>query len=142
MKNRIKAVLGAVILGSISMPVYAQSINEESALPTVVYGSAATASGDENIAIVEQPENAANPLGDPLVIPSDGENKTPPLQPVENKKTTPDKTMSNDLGSDFQNTLLEANGMVYDVQAYPLKDMGAIGNSANPKTIYSPNVNH
>ena len=142
MKNRIKAVLGAVILGSISMPVYAQSINEESALPTVVYGRAATASGDENIAIVEQPENAANPLGDPLVIPGDGENKTPPLQPVENKKTTPDKTMSNDLGSDFQNTLLEANGMVYDVQAYPLKDMGVIGNSANPKTIYSPNVNH
>ena len=50
--------------------------------------------------------------------------------------------MSNDLGRDFQNTLLEANGMVYDVQAYPLKDMGVIGNSANPKTIYSPNVNH
>ena len=36
---------------------------------------------------------------------------------------------------------MEADGMVYDVQAYPTEDLKAIGNSSNPETIYSPNVN-
>ena len=45
------------------------------------------------------------------------------------------------LGNDFENTLLEANDRVYDVQSYPEADFKAMGNSANPQTIYSPNVN-
>ena len=46
-----------------------------------------------------------------------------------------------ELGKDFQNTLLEADGMVYDVQAYPEEDLKAIGNPSDPATLYSPNVN-
>ena len=41
--------------------------------PTVVYGSAQTASGGEDTFVVEQPDNAPNPLGDPLPEP-----QTPP----------------------------------------------------------------
>ena len=51
------------------------------------------------------------------------------------------ESQAQQLGDKFQNTLMEANGMIYDVQAYPEADIPVIGDSANPKTIYSPNVN-
>lgn len=36
-------------------------------VPTIFYGEAANSAGGENIAVVEQPKNAPNPLGNPLV---------------------------------------------------------------------------
>lgn len=46
------------------------------------------------------------------------------------------------LGGDFQNTVMEANGRVYDVQSFPVEDLNVAGNSSNPETIYSPNINN
>ncbi len=122
--------------------------------PTVVFGAAKKPDGSMGEYVVEQPDGAPNPLGDPLQFPNSspqqvndvtqGQDGSAPVekvnnvvQPVsENGNETPQE-----LGKDFQNTLMEANGMVYDVQAYPVKDFQAIGNSAEPETIYSPNVN-
>ncbi len=39
----------------------------QESVPTIFYGEAATEQGGENIAVVEQPENAPNPLGNPIV---------------------------------------------------------------------------
>ena len=50
-------------------------------------------------------------------------------------------TLSNHNLNQFQNTLMEANGMVYDVQAFPEADVPVISDTSNPETIYSPNVN-
>ena len=130
--------------------------------PTIVYGSAQTASGGEDTFVVEQPDNAPNPLGDPLPEP-----QTPPIDNTlqqnqssqqnasENSAATASSALGNgpqgvpvvgddsaqELGNQFQNTLMEANGMVYDVQAFPEADMPVINNPSNPETIYSPNVN-
>ena len=38
-------------------------------VPTIFYGEAAAPDGGENISVVEQAENAQNPLGDPIVGP-------------------------------------------------------------------------
>lgn len=120
--------------------------------PTVVFGAAATPNGEENTFVVEQPENAANPLGDPIpeqIAPQPAAESV--AAPVKAQETTVDSeetgnkvvapSAAEKLGKDFQNTLMESNGMVYDIQAYPEADLPVINNSANPETIYSPNVN-
>lgn len=53
-----------------SFPALAQtqeSIIPQGQDPTIVYGSAATASGKNDTYIVEQPADAPNPLGNPIV---------------------------------------------------------------------------
>ena len=116
--------------------------------PTIVYGAAATPEGGQNVFVVEQPENAPNPLGDPLV----SSDKPVKVYDIDDAKNATENSASNssagvneqsakNLGDDFQNTLMEANGRVYDVQSYPVQDFKAMENPSNPQTIYSPNVN-
>ena len=128
--------------------------------PTVVYGSAQTASGGEDTFVVEQPDNAPNPLGDPLPEPQTPpkdytleQNRPSQQAAAENSVVAPalgngpqgvpvvGPDSAQELGNQFQNTLTEANGMVYDVQAFPEADMPVISNPSDPETIYSPNVN-
>lgn len=127
--------------------VIAEEMTQES--PTIVYGAAKKADGEVDEVVVEQPQNGPNPLGNPIVIPEKYEAQAKVATP-EGKRfsaSSPQSTGNEEapnpqaLGKDFQNTLLEANGMVYDVQAYPEKDLKAIGNPSEPATIYSPNVN-
>ncbi len=117
---------------------------QASQTPTIVESSAVQSDGNKDTFIIEQPANSPNPLGNPLNIP----NETPKIEQESNDADSlsapPPKDVplnSSELGNDFQNTLLEANGMVYDVQAFPKEDIPLIENSANPQTIYSPNVN-
>lgn len=139
--------------------------------PTIVYGASQTAPGKSDEVVVEQGANAPNPFGNPIngddssievpgtaVIPE--KIMKPAPQPIGNSQTnSPAKPQGNDLGlpdsgslvvpaepagelgQDFQNTLIESEGTVYDIQAFPEEDMKVIGNPENPKTIYSPNVN-
>lgn len=149
-------------------------IGEESATdaPTIVYGAAKKADGKTDEVVVEQPENALNPLGNPIpdnqppeVIGGDSpvqakgtlqnNNTAPGPQGVSLPATGPQgvPVTANqpvvpgspqeavELGKQFQNTLVEGNGMIYDIQAYPAEDLKVLGNPANPQTIYSPNVN-
>lgn len=135
-------------------PGIAEETTSESTVqgPTVVFGAAATAAGGEDAVVVEQPAGAANPLGNPIpeqvvaqpaVTESNADAEAAPVNETENseenKAVSP--AAAEKLGKDFQNTLMEANGMVYDVQAYPEADLPVIGDPANPETIYSPNVN-
>ncbi len=126
--------------------------------PTVVFGAAATPDGGEDAVLVEQPENAANPLGNPIpeqvapqpvtepnsnmpedAVPAAAKDAGGPVFGQGSRVVAPGAAQK--LGKDFQNTLMESNGMVYDIQAYPEADLPVIGNPANPETIYSPNVN-
>lgn len=145
-------------------------IAEESAqnAPTIIYGASRKSNGEKDEVVVEQPEGAPNPLGDPIVPSNPTANPTLPAEkimtapeaaatkpelpvvtdnkaalPVENTEVNGENSVQNlqKLGKDFQNTLLESDGMVYDVQAYPEEDLKAIGNPSNPATLYSPNVN-
>lgn len=125
--------------------------SQERVVPTIIYGAAKKSATESDEVVVEQPAGVPNPLGNP--IPDIIEQRAPdagsaPVKPVKRSKATEAEPqtqavvpVSPDLGKDFQNTLMEANGMVYDVQAYPEQDLKVIGNPANPQTIYSPNVN-
>ncbi len=143
-------------------------ITEEAATdaPTVVYGAARKSDGNEEEVLVEQPADAGNPLGDPIIpvaptsitavpvinsMPAEVKNPQPGSVKGSAGSEQPDThpqvigrpvvSEGQQLGDQFQNTLMEANGMVYDVQAYPEEDLKVIGNPSNPETIYSPNVN-
>ena len=141
----LKSFLGVLLL--ISGVAYADDAE------TLVYGAAARSNGGENVFIMEQPDNMQNPLGNPIVEPREPVQVFGNLsQPTEiatnnsvqancsNNQNSP-ALESKALGQDFQNTLLEANGRVYDVQSFPEQDMKLVNNPAEPQTIYSPNVN-
>ena len=136
-----------------------QAIAEEQLdAPTEVMAVAKTSEGGDDVFIVEQPKDAPNPLGNPIeadgedeisdeTMPSDISTNSLPSElndkkgaGVNDNNVVPE-SQAQQLGNKFQNTLMEANGMIYDVQAYPEADIPVIGDSANPETIYSPNVN-
>ena len=115
--------------------------------PTIVYGAAETDSGGQNVFVVDQQKNAPNPLGNPIPTPNKpvevfGDVYPQDTNQTEKTKQSQDNQSQQNLGNDFENTLLEANGRVYDVQSYPKADFKAMENPANPETIYSPNVNN
>ena len=115
--------------------------------PTVVFGAAETKDGGENVYMVEQPKDAPNPLGNPLPNPDKpvevfGDVYPQNTNPTEANNQSQSNQSQQNLGNDFENTLLEANGRVYDIQSYPKADFKAMENPANPETIYSPNVNN
>ena len=158
-------VLGIMLLLAGCFDLYAAENN-----PTVVFGAAATPDGEQNTFVVEQPEGAPNPLGDPIAgsntppqvfdVPAEMSNQVQSSsdqsipQPIEdpnalNEQNMVEPSVSNNptaeaqsLGEDFQNTLTEANGRIYDIQSYPEQDVNVMGNSSEPQTIYSPNVNN
>ena len=163
-KNREVEMLGegirnfAVLLWTvcaINSEAYAQTsqtIGEEQMdTPTEVMAIAKTSAGDDDVFIVEQPKGAPNPLGNPIaangekIVESAGfvsETSNPETNTeVNNRNVVVPPSEAQKLGKDFQNTLEEANGMIYDVQSYPEADIPVISDSANPETIYSPNVN-
>ena len=138
------------------------SISNDNSTPTVVLGEAARPDGGQNIFIVEQPKNLPNPLGDPIVGPntppkvfnedsSNGNTKnyrSPSNNQWQEAPSVPDPIQNLSpqeegisLGKDFQNTLMEANDRIYDVQSYPIEDINVMSNPSEPQTIYSPNVN-
>lgn len=128
--------------------VFFNSITLAEDNPTVVFSSAATPTGSQKVFIVNQPENSENPLGNPIVFPNkpvevfgDAYNKNINQPQEASKESNTNTNLEQNLGSDFENTLLEANDRVYDIQSYPKADFKAMDNPADPKTIYSPNVN-
>lgn len=122
--------------------------------PTVVFGEAAAANGTENEAIVEQPADAPNPLGAPIVTatPDDKnaekqktENISPAVRsfPVQDEvsQTTPQNPQISqfspeDLENEMQNEVYEAGDRVYDVQSYPASDLPQIEQQQNAITNY------
>lgn len=147
-----KIILSAAILlvlGGVMAIAKAQKSDDGE---TMIFGAAATEDGGQNMFVVEQPKDGPNPLGDPIVVqPEEAAVQKLPapkvVQPQADNKTLPQNQTEKpanvqELGQDFQNTLMEANGRVYDIQSFPKQDMEVMGNPSNPETIYSPNVNN
>ena len=149
----IKKILGfTLILVLVCLFVWRVSAQTQKTtdLPTVVVGEAQNANGSENVFVVAQPSNSENPLGNPIdnleTTNNDGNANTDEDNVRAQSNDNANKQViqpqnAEQAGKDFENTLLEANGRVYDVQSYPEGDLPIMSNSANPDTIYSPNVN-
>lgn len=125
-----------------AFPAFAQTPT-----PTIVYGAASAASGNQDSYVVVQPENAPNPLGNPIVTTP----QSPAEQPLSATKSAPESARSNintvnqtapqnpepfsespkDENSQIQNTLYQGGNRIYDVQSFPVNDI---------KTITEPNI--
>ena len=119
--------------------------------PTIVFGAAANKSGGQNVFEVEQPDGALNPLGNPLPTLNNpvevfgnavNATQNKPNLNQQQSTTRQNESLNQNLGNEFENTLLEANDRVYDIQSYPKADFKAMDNPSSPLTIYSPNVNN
>ena len=146
-----KIIAFAVIIFLVCLFVWKVSAqSQESISPTIVVGEAQTADGNENLFMVEQPSNAPNPLGDPIISTEANTQNSETKEDMSAKQQNSESSVKSQdeqpknaeqAGKDFENTLIEANGRIYDVQSYPEGDLPIMGDSANPETIYSPNVN-
>lgn len=131
-------------------------VESDNADPTIVYGEAENANGTYNEVTVKQPEDSDNPFGNPIVntIPY-GKQPAAVEQPDVNSKPSavqmPQGVVSQEsqqnpqigsqnspeeINSEIQNTLYEANDRVYDLQSYPNKDVNEIENSNSNVTNY------
>ena len=116
--------------------------------PTVVYGESETAPGVWDSYLVEQPENAPNPLGNPIPVEentdpinvagpqteSETMHNIAPLNEINQNATqdpAPFSESPTQEQNQIENTLYEGGNRIYDVQSFPLKDI---------KTITEPNV--
>lgn len=118
--------------------------------PTIVYGASETAPNKPDSYLLEQPENAPNPLGNPIITPPSSEPaQTPTVRPVQSSTKQPssaplgkieESTPQNPAPfsqtpqqeqNQIENTLFEGSNRIYDVQSYPLQDI---------KTITEPNI--
>lgn len=118
-------------------------ITEEAmpSVPTVIMGEAVTASGKKREVIVEQPENAPNPLGNPIVddtsdvandvpeapvaVSADTTNNSPNVirQSAPSGELQPSEVPLPQPSTRIENELYQSGNDIVDVQAYPIEDV-------------------
>ena len=142
-------------------PVMAGEVLNSEVTPnedTMVYGEAATPNGGEDAAIVAQPENAPNPLGNPIVDANAAPNAAPAAMPqqsapdaagtpvdavkelpagVVNQISEQNPSISQepnpaDMNNKIQDTLYESGNRIYDIQSYPASDINQLESPAQP----------
>ena len=118
--------------------------------PTVVFGEAATPNGGSDELLLEQPQNAPNPLGDPITTPDIPQNSSsaPANDFVSNgkQKKTENSAQTTNIVSEslpidpqpsakytlkkedsmIQNTIYRGTDRLYDIQSIPLKALDKI----------------
>ena len=123
---------------------------------TVVYGSAATQQGSQDTFVVEQPADAANPLGSPIVDDSTAQPATTSPQPndtaiqpstnnvaaplpagVVNQISEQNPSISSEpnpasMDNKIQDTLYESGNRIYDIQSYPVNDVNQMESPSQP----------
>ena len=109
-------------------------------VPTVIMGEAVTPSGKKREVIVEQPENAPNPLGNPIVDDTPNVADNVPEAPIAvNAETNnspnvikqsapsgelqPDEVPLPQPSTRIENELYQSGNDIVDVQAYPIEDV-------------------
>ena len=125
-------------------------IKEETlpSVPTVIMGEAVTPSGKVRKVTVEQPDNAPNPLGNPIVVGGDEvmPNKPEPKNNAEGnalsekeaitqsaplEELKPNEVPLPQPSSNMESELYQSGDDIVDVQAYPIDDV---------KKVTEPNI--
>lgn len=123
---------------------------------TVVYGSAATQQGSQDTFVVEQPTDAANPLGSPIVDDSTAQPAATSPQPTDtavqpstnnvaaplpagvvNQISEQNPSISSEpnpasMDNKIQDTLYESGNRIYDIQSYPVNDVNQMESPSQP----------
>lgn len=150
-----------IIISLIAVAVNAGEIIDSFSQPdneTIVYGQAANANGTVNKVLLEQPADAPNPLGDP--VPDYTPPSAPKAQPLrrgQKSDVAPAAAATDETGNavsqispqnpadsqmtpqqmnnEIQNKLYEEGNRVYDVQSYPIDDIGYMNENGQDNAI-------
>jgi len=129
-------------------------IREETipSVPTVIIGEAVSSSGKKHEVIVEQPDNAPNPLGNPIVDEeNNNENSsisvTPQIdtpkavnvinQSSQSEELQPDEVALPQPSTKIENELYQSGKDIVDVQAYPINDIREVTTPNIEPTVVS-----
>lgn len=147
----------AVLL--IAFAVNAEEILSSLAAPdneTVIYGEANTPDKQTTEILLEQPNNADNPLGAPIIDEKNSSNsafqkQTPKVLPqISNipshqndniieqsaKQNPSDSQMSlQQMNNEIQNKLYEEGNRIYDLQSYPINDFDYINKNGQDNAV-------
>ena len=124
----------------------------QSGQDTVIFGAATNADGTQNEVLLEQPENAPNPLGNPIIPPPNlpannglpqvgGARRAvlPQIEPatVQNSMQNPDISdmTPQQMNNEIQNKLYQEGNRVYDVQSYPAQDLQTINQNGQDNAV-------
>ena len=151
-------ILNILFFCLFSTAAQAADIIESVAAPqdeTAVFGEAAQPDGKFDAALIEQPQNSPNPLGNPIyVAPSSSPQifapqptKTFPPQPLSQPNSIDEISPQNPIigqispqavDSEIQNKLYQSGNRIYDLQSYPANDINYINqnNQNNAITNY------
>lgn len=119
--------------------------------PTIVYGASELPDKTRDSVILVQPENAPNPLGNPIVMPkninneendesqnqgfeykpSQSDNKNSLINQVSEQNPAPFSETPQEMKNKIENTLYQGGDRIYDIQSYPINDI---------KEITEPNI--
>lgn len=150
-----------IIISLIAVAVNAGEIIDSFSQPdneTIVYGQAANANGTVNKVLLEQPADAPNPLGDP--VPDYTPPAAPKAQPLrrgQKSGVAPAAAATDETGNavsqispqnpadsqmtpqqmnnEIQNKLYEEDNRVYDVQSYPIDDIGYMNQNGQDNAV-------
>ncbi|MBP5399751.1 MAG: hypothetical protein J6Y53_04980 [Alphaproteobacteria bacterium] len=147
-----------IILCLLTVGASATELIESTASPqdeTTIFGEAAQPNGTFNEFMLEQPQNANNPLGNPIYYTPSGtpeifapQAPTPPapqttpatngVSEISPQNPSFSQMSPQTVGNEIQNKLYQSGNRIYDVQSYPAKDIGYINqnNQNNAITNY------
>ena len=112
--------------------------------PTIVYGASELPDHQKDSYMVVQPENAPNPLGNPIVLPPKSNQpqtipvSTQPKEDISKQKPTnilyqvseqnppPFYETPKEQNNQIDNSLYLNGNRIYDIQSYPVKDINEI----------------
>jgi len=116
-----------------------------SAQDTLVFGSAQTPDGQQDAILIEQPQNAPNPLGNPIINnteePSAPKVSVPKINDWEKHSSHQNNTINENLpvnphisqqntpqaeAKKIQDTIYEDDGRIYDIQSVPVQDINRV----------------
>ena len=143
----------------IAFSVNAEEILSSFAAPdneTVIYGEANTSDKQATEILVEQPDNADNPLGTPIIDEKNSSNSAfqkqnpkvlPQLSDISSpqndnvveqstKQNPSDSQMSTQqMNNEIQNKLYEEGNRIYDLQSYPIDDFDYINKNGQDNAV-------
>ena len=138
--------------GILAASANAQDIIETLAAPdseTVVFGEAQNADGTTNEVLLEQPQNAGNPLGNPITDDTTSTAGTNAVQPLTTKNMpltlgvaqnslqnpTDSQMTPEQMNNEIQNKIYQEGNRIYDVQSYPADDLKTVNQNGQNEAI-------
>ena len=157
MKNKLQALVffmgSTAFLCFMPLRVWAQNV-DDAQVPTEIFAEGKTSPTQTTEFFVEQPADASNPLGNPIVAPDNAPQpmmpQPMPVLPAEKPQSQPMPAINQTSGlgtlqpgqvplpqgsNQIENEMYESGNDIVDVQEYPIDDVNQMSRQIDPATL-------